>query len=217
MDYEFARHMMVENQVRTNKVTAANVVRAVESVPREAFVPEHLKDVAYVDEDLPLGGGRYLMEPMVMARMIQVADIEATDAVLDVGCGPGYSAAVLGKLAGAVVAVESDESLAARATEALGAQGVDNAAVIVGDMTAGCKKQAPYDVIFIGGGVGDVPKTLFDQLNEGGRLIAPVLGEAGICRVTVYRKLDGEIGAAPMFDCAVPPLPGFEKSHGFVF
>jgi len=114
MDFSAARRNMVERQVRTNKVTDEAVLEALAQLPRERFVPESLSAVAYIDEDVPLGNGRYLMEPMVFARLVQAAQLQPGDRVLDLGCGCGYSTAILSRLANQVIALESDSSCMAQ-------------------------------------------------------------------------------------------------------
>ena len=141
VDYAAARMNMVDSQIRTNKVTNAELIAAFESVPREAFVPERLAGVAYVDEDIALSNGRYLMEPMVLARLLQEARPGPADVVLDVGCGTGYATAILAKLAATVVALESDHDLAVKATKLLGDLGIDNAIVVEGPLPAGWPAQ----------------------------------------------------------------------------
>lgn len=218
MDYAIARHNMVESQIRTNRVTDQLVMQAMEAIPREMFVPKALRGIAYSDEDIDLGSGRWLMEPMVFARLLQAALIDSNDVILDVGCATGYSTAVLSRLASTVVAVESDSDLAAQATETLSQLGIDNAAVIDGGLSEGCPQQGPYDVIFLGGAVEEVPQALLDQLAEGGRLVTVVrapsdpFGEA-----MIFRRTDGYVGNRPLFDANIPPLPGFAKAPTFTF
>ena len=158
-DFETARFNMVESQIRTNDITDPALLKAFQTVPREAFVPASVEAIAYMDEDLcvqPAAEGRaarYLMEPRVFAKLVQAAEITDSDLVLDVGCATGYSAAILARVADAVVAVEADEELAAKAGETLLAQSVDNAAVVVGKLQDGCAKQGPFDVIVLSGSV----------------------------------------------------------------
>ena len=217
MDYAAARHAMLENQVRANKVTDAKVIHAIDAIPREAFVADAIKGVAYVDEDLNLGNGRYLMEPMVLARLMQSAEIGDDDTVLDIGCATGYSTAVLARVAKAVVAVESDAEMAKQASDILTGLGIDNAAVIAGALDAGMAEQGPFDAIFVGGAVADVPETLVEQLADDGRLVAVVLDDKGLGRATLYRRNAGSVTQTVLFDASVPALPGFEKTQSFVF
>ena len=216
IDFAAARKQMVDSQLLPNKVTDAHVIAAMSAVPREAFLPEGLRGVAYMDEDVQVGPGRYVIEPMVFARLLQAAAIRRTDAVLDVGCATGYSAAVLARIAGVVVAVEEDRSLAAQASASLATIGAENAAVITGPLAAGYAAQAPYDVIVLEGAVEEVPAALLDQLAEGGRL-AVVLAGRGIGKATLYTRSAGVIGHRQLFDAGLPPLPGFAREAGFVF
>ena len=207
---------MVESQIRTNKVTDQRVITAFEAVPRELFVDEAKRGFAYVDEDLEVAVGRYLMEPMVLARLLQAAAPQPGDIVLDIGCASGYSAAVLARLADSVVALESDEALAAQASETLVELGIDNVAVVAGSLEEGYPSEGPYDVIFVGGAIETVPSGLLDQLKDGGRLVA-VVGYGRAALATLYTKSDGDIGSRPEFDADVRPLPGFRKAKAFVF
>ncbi len=216
VDFAAARKQMVDAQLLPNKVTDAQVIDAMSSVPREAFVPESRRGVAYVDEDVPVAPGRFIIEPMVFARLLQAAAIRNTDAVLDVGCATGYSAAVLSRIAGVVVAVEEDAALAASASASLAALGAENAAVITAPLRTGYAAQAPYDVIVLQGAVEEVPAALLDQLGEGGRLVA-VLAGRGIGKATLFTRTAGVIGQRQLFDAGLPPLPGFAREAGFVF
>jgi protein-L-isoaspartate(D-aspartate) O-methyltransferase len=216
-DYAAARHNMVEGQIRTNKVTDPALVAALASVPREAFVPKAMQAIAYVDEDLQIGPGRYLMEPLVLARLLQVAEVTPSDAALDIGCASGYSTAVIAKIAGSVVAVESDPKLVERANQSLGELGIDNAAVVQGDLARGYAKQAPYNVIVLNGAVERVPGEIADQLVEGGRLVAVVRDAGGIGRATLMTRVGGTLSSRIIFDAATPDLPGFARASGFVF
>ncbi len=215
-DFAAARKQMVDSQILPNKVTDAGLIEALGAVPREVFVPQALRGVAYVDEDVPVAPGRYIIEPMVFARLLQAAAIRKTDAVLDVGCATGYSSAVLARLASVVVAVEEDATLAAEASNNLGGVGAENAAVIQGPLNAGYAAQAPYDVIVLEGAVEDVPAALLDQLGEGGRLVAVIAGR-GIGKATLFTRTGGVIGHRQLFDAGLPALPGFAREAGFVF
>jgi len=216
-DYAAARQHMIDCQIRPNKVTDPAVVAALGSLPREDFVPERLQGVAYIDEDIDLGGGRYLMEPMVLARLFQEAAPSAVDVALVVGAASGYSAAALAAICSTVVALESDPDLAAGANAALTALGIDNAVVVQGPLTEGYPSQGPYGVILFDGAVDEVPAAYFDQLEDGGRL-AVVLAPAGrVGRAVLYTKADGRISERPLFDAAIHRLPGFNESSDFVF
>lgn len=215
-DFLALRRLMLESQIKPNRVTDNRVHEAIFAVPRERFVPDLLKSVAYVDEDISLGGGRYLIEPRVFARMLQEAGIAAHEKVLDVGAGTGYTAAVLSHLAATVVALEVAADLATQARAALADLGLANVTVVVGDLAKGHATGQPYDVILIEASVPDVPPALFDQLAEGGRLIA-VLRDGPMGVATLFTKAGGIVGRRPLFDAATPILPGFERAPAFVF
>ena len=217
-DFPQARANMVESQLRCNNVNDKRVLAAFLAVRREAFVPAQMRPFAYMDEDLRLRGldpDRVLLEPMTQARLIQLAEIEPTDVVLDVNGATGYSAAILSRMADAVVALEADETLAAEATRVLAEEGFDNAAVVSGPLREGWKREAPYDAIVVNGAVEEVPDAWFDQLKPDGRLVCVVgTGQAG--RLRVYRggvRSDG----VDAFNAAVPLLSGFEREEAFIF
>ncbi|MEL0106153.1 MAG: protein-L-isoaspartate O-methyltransferase [Rhodospirillaceae bacterium] len=216
MDYAEARLNMVENQIRTNRVTDPLIIKAMGELPREAFVPGEKAGIAYIDEDIEIAPGRYLMEPMVLARLLQAAEITESDVVLDIGCGTGYASAVLSHMANTVVALESDAGLAAQATETLSALEIDTVAVVEGALSAGAPKQAPYDVIFIGGAVAEVPQAIAGQLAEGGRLVA-VTNKKSIGTGALITNHRGILTRRDLFDAATPFLPGFEPAPEFVF
>jgi protein-L-isoaspartate(D-aspartate) O-methyltransferase len=178
-------------------------------VPREIFVPKQRAGGAYVDGPVPVGNGRSLMEPRVFARLVQFADIQPTDVVLDVGCGSGYSAAILSRLASTVVALETDSELAGRASANLAALGVDNVAVVTGALPDGDAAHGPYDVIMIEGQVPSIPDKLLKQLAEGGRLLVVMDQGAGPGRATLYSRFGGTVSHRIVFDATVGRLPGF--------
>jgi protein-L-isoaspartate(D-aspartate) O-methyltransferase len=217
IDYAAARLNMVEGQIRTNKVTDEAVIDAFLSVPRERFVPPALSGAAYVDEDIPLGGGRWLMEPMVFARLLQLAELGREDTVLEIGCGTGYGTALLSRLAHAVVAVESDPRLAAEARARLAELGCENAAVVEGPLAEGYPGRAPYDAILFSGAVAEVPEAIGRQLAAGGRLLAVVKAPTGLGQAEVMIRADGVLSRRPVFDAATPLLPGFQREPSFVF
>jgi protein-L-isoaspartate(D-aspartate) O-methyltransferase len=203
-------------------VTDHAILAVLGEVPRELFVPPAMRSLAYIDHDIQIQEGaagsppRYLMEAAPFARMVQAAAIQPTDIVLDVGCGAGYSAAVLSRLADSVVALESDPGLAARASETLMELGIDNVAVVSGPLEAGYPDEGPYDAILLGGAVEVVPEALLSQLREGGRLVA-VVGYGRAAPALVYTRSNGDWGRHAEFDAEVKPLPGFRKPMAFVF
>lgn len=216
-DFAARRQNMVESQIRTNKVTHPALIAAMEEVPREQFVPKAKQGVAYVDEDIAIAPGRALMEPMVLARLLQAAEIRPSDVVLDIGCGTGYSAAVLGRMANTVVALESNPELARQAIDLLTMLAIDNVAVVEGGLPEGYPKQAPYDAIVLEGMVPGIPDDISHQLADGGRLVAVVSDEQGIGRAALYTRRGGAMSHRQIFDAAVVPLPGFEVEPEFVF
>ncbi len=218
MDYSIARRNMVEGQIRTNRVTDPLVITALKTLPREVFVPKAMQSACYLDEDVPLGGGRALMEPVALARLLQEAAVRNTDAVLVIGAGTGYAAAALAHMASAVVALESDADLANGASRRMADLGIDNVAVVTGPLDLGYPQQAPYDVIFFDGAVADIPAAICDQLAEGGRLVAVVQPDrVRMGRATLVTRNEGAVGRRVVFDANVAMLPGFEPEAAFTF
>lgn len=217
MDFDAARTRMVDNQIRTTDVTRHEILRAFLEVPREEFVPAARKPLAYIDEDVPLGNGRFIMEASPFAKLIQLAAIRPDDVVLDVGCGTGYSSAVLSHLAGSVVALEQDPELAEAATENLARLDYVTCAVVEGPLNEGYPSEAPFDVIFVQGSVDILPETLLAQLRDGGRLVV-VEGQGNAAEAKLYFRDDnGVVGSRFGFNCSIRPLPGFQKKAEFAF
>ncbi|MBO0141527.1 protein-L-isoaspartate O-methyltransferase [Agrobacterium sp. Ap1] len=216
IDFEAARIKMVEHQIRTTDVTSHSVLRAFLSVPREAFVSEKAKPLAYLDADIELSPGRYLMEASPLAKLLQAAEITKNDRALDVGAGSGYVAALLSHLAGSVTALESDGALCELAAANLNALGCQNVTVVTGELTKGYAAAAPYDLIFVNGSVEEVPAALLEQLAEGGRLVA-VIGYGNAAQAKILLKEHGAISESSRFNLSVKPLPGFAKVKEFVF
>lgn len=217
MDYAAARSNMVESQLRTNKVTDVDLLAAFGSVPRELFLPQSRRGIAYVDEDILLAADRYLMDPMVLARLLQAAAIRSGDVVLDIGCGTGYASAIMAKLTDTVVALESDGALAETANETLSGLGVDNVVVVQGPLAEGYAKQAPYNVILLAGAVAEAPRAVFDQLAEDGRLVTVVKDGPGLGQACLFRRTGGAVSHRALFDAGTPLLPGFTREPRFVF
>jgi protein-L-isoaspartate(D-aspartate) O-methyltransferase len=217
MDFAMARRMMVEGQIRTRDVFDTDLLTAMLEVPRERFVGPAQAPLAYVDRDIPVtdDGSRCLVQPMVLARLLQAADMTGDSHVLDVGCATGYASALLARRAGTVVALEENADLVAFARAVLGelAPGVK---VVNGPLTAGWPRLAPYDVIVLGGVVELVPDALFAQLKEGGRLVA-VVGSRPATKAMVYSSIRGEVSGRPVMDAGGSALPGFAKPPAFVF
>ena len=223
-DFSTARHNMVESQLRPNNVTHPQLVAAMAEIPRESFVPAARQAMAYCDDAvqvLPSGDGegsvRFIMEPMTFGRLVQLAGVTSDDLVLDIGCGTGYSAAVLGRLADAVVALEESEAVAEAAGKLLNDTGIDNVAVLAGSLEKGYPQEGPYDVIILEGAVEQVPSQLFEQLKDGGRLVAIVI-EGGIGQAKLFEKRGESVSFRADFDAQASLLPGFEKADpGFTF
>ncbi len=217
MDYSAARHNMVENQIRVNRVTHQGIINAFGEIPREVFVPDNLATLAYVDEKLMITEGRYLLQPMVLARLLQSAKIRADDVVLEIGCGTGYSTAILASIANTVVAIEEDEALAKQATNNMVELGVDNAAILTSPLAEGYKKQHPYNAIVLSGSVAKVPESILAQLNDGGRLVTVVNKHDSLGKGVLMTKFGGSISTEEIFDAWTPILPGFELPPSFAF
>lgn len=216
-DFAALRQTMVDTQLRTNKVTDENVLAAMNDIPREMFVPADRASLAYIDEDIRIGKSRCMIEPMVLARMIQATEVGPEDVVLDVACGSGYSSAVLGRIARAVVVVESDTDLAGAASARLTKLGLDNVVVEMGQINAGWADQAPYDVIIVNGACGAISEAILAQLAEGGRLCAIIRGAGGTGMAKLFVKSGGVVSNRGLFDASVPALPEFELEEGFSF
>lgn len=223
-DFQELRVKMVDGQVRTTDVTDADILSALLAIPREEFVPARLRALAYIDEDVQIAEGqiaegrpgRFLMRASPFAKLVQLAGVRAGDLVLDVGAGTGYSSAVLARIAGFVVALESDAALAGEAGERLAALGCENVSVVEGPLAAGHAAQAPYDVILVEGAVDEVSPELISQLKDGGRLVA-VVGEGNSGRATLWLKEDGLVSSRAAFNAAVPALDAFRREPAFEF
>ena len=215
-DTAAARRMMVDCQVRTADVTNLDLIAAMLAVPRERFVPAAMSGLAYTDGDIALGNGRVLLKPMVLAKLIQAAQLKEGDNVLDVGCGTGYSSAVIAPLVGSVVALEEDAALARLAQEGLAATGAGNVTVVAGPLAAGWPAAAPYDLILLNGATEIVPETLGHQLKPDGRLLC-IFGGSPASKAMDYRLIEDRLVGRPIFDAAAPVLPGFVAPATFVF
>lgn len=219
-DFATKRRMMVDGQIRPSDITDPRLIDAMLEIPREDFLPAGKADLAYLDQDLPVGGEgkivRRLLKPMVLAKMIHALDLNEEDRVLDVGCLTGYSSAILGRLAGPVVALEEDTVLLGEARAALARAGTSNIKVVQNGLAYGYAADAPYDAILVNGAVEAPPETLFGQLRDGGRLVC-VQGGGPAAKAMLYRLDLGDIGGRPIFDATAPVLPGFAVPPAFVF
>jgi protein-L-isoaspartate(D-aspartate) O-methyltransferase len=215
-DAAAARRLMVDGQVRTADVTDAALLDAMLTIPRERFLPPSLAPLAYQDNDIRIGKGRALLKPMVLAKLIQAAQPRGGDRALDVGCGTGYSTAVLARLAGTVIGLEEDPELARQAKETLAACGVGNAEIVVGSLTAGWPGAAPYDVVLLNGAAEVVPEVFGHQIKRDGRLVG-VCGRVPATKGTIFHVSEGHLVGRPLFDGAAGLLPGFAAPAAFVF
>ena len=228
-DFTEARNHMVDGQVRPNKVNDPRIIQAMRRLPRERFVPPHLAGLAYIDEDVPLGGGRFLMEPMVIARLVQLARVRAGERALVVGAGTGYGAALLAACGAEVTALENDERLTAIARRVL-AEMAPGVSLVAGPLAQGWAKAGPYDAVLIEGAVREIPDAIAQQVRTGGRLVTVMCGVhgvsggalgdtsggtcAGVLAEPSGRRghADAVLRAQAEFDCATPLLPGLESA-----
>jgi protein-L-isoaspartate(D-aspartate) O-methyltransferase len=216
-----ARQKMVDGQIRTQDVTDMRILEAMLAIPREDFLPESQRALAYLDLDLPLSGTaagspRYLIQPVVIARLLQALELASDDKVLVLGCGPGYTAALTARLAGKVIALECDPTLAAMARKNISALGFDNVTVESGPLADGLAGDAPYDAIVFDGATDVVPDALYRQLADGGRL-AGVFATSEPPRATLVTRAQDDFGMRVLFDISTPVLPGMERRPEFVF
>ncbi len=219
-DIQFAdaRRNMVDSQILPNKVTDERLIAAIADLPREIFVPTSRRALSYIDESIEVEGGRFLMQPMVLARLVQIAEPKQSDVALVIGATSGYAPAVLSYLVETVVAIESDGSLLQKAERNIRELELDNVAVVEGDLAAGHPDEAPYDIILIDGGVPEVPPTIADQLSDGGRLVAvEIAPDAVVGRGVLVTKHGGSISKRAVFDANEPILPGYERASDFIF
>lgn len=219
VDAATQRINMVESQVLPSDVTDHRILRAMRELPREKFVPASLGGLAYIDEPVPVtqagSARRFILAPRVQAKLLQLADIGDDNHVLDIGCASGYSAALIGRIARSVIAVESDESLAAMARANIADVGLGNVAVVSGRLAGGWPNKAPYDAIVIEGSIELPPEDLLDQLKDGGRLVA-IVNEDGIGKATIWKRFGLSMDARVAFDAAAPELSEFSKVPVFV-
>jgi protein-L-isoaspartate(D-aspartate) O-methyltransferase len=213
---------MVESQVRTSDVTDRSLLRAMLEIPRETFVPASMRELAYMDAEVRIassvkgGAPRALMAPRTFAKLVQLAEIEASDIVLDVGTCTGYSAAVLARVAERVIALECDERLAEEATRLLRSLSIDNATVIRSDLAEGHVEESPYDAIIVEGAIVERPSRLLEQLKDRGRLVA-VVTEGPLGKAVIWRRFGSTFDETAAFDATACMLPGFEKAPEFIF
>jgi len=216
MNFSQARTAMVDSQVRPNDVTKYSIIAALLNTERENFVPEAMRSVAYADAPISLDDGRVLLDARVFSKLLDALNIQPTDFVLDIGCGLGYSTAILAQLAEAVIGVEEDAMMARTAADNLVAAQADNAVIEEGSLVAGAKKHGPYDVVMIQGAVENLPKALAAQIKDGGR-IGVIFNENGVGTARIGIKSGDVISWRDTFNADAPVLPGFENAPGFTF
>jgi len=214
-DYAARRSTMVDTQVRPSDVTKFPIIDAMMSVPREIFVPADRREAAYLGENIDLGGGRVLLEPRTLAKMLDGLDIRGDELVMDVACAQGYSSAVIAEMAEAVVAVDEADRLNG-AQESLGQINADNVILHEGNPAEGAAEHGPYDAIVVEGGVEELPAAILDQLKDGGR-IACLFMEGQLGTVRIGYKIDGRMSWRFAFNASAPVMPGFEKKRAFTF
>ena len=218
MDFKIARKNMVENQIRANKVTSLNVINAFLDVPREKFVPDALQEISYVDEDIQLSRNRFMMKPMILARLFQSLNLKGNENILHVGSNSGYGSAILSRMCSSVISLESDKKLFETSIHTFSNMGFDNVVPLHGSMENGVEKEAPFDIIFIEGSIETEPKSLFSQLNENGKLIAIIRPEnIKIGKAKLFFKISNEIGLENLFDAQVSKLSIFKSKTKFSF
>ena len=221
MNYQLARQNMVDNQIRTNRVTNNNIISAMTELPRERFVPERSAEIAYVDTVIEIASGRDLVSPMVLAKLIQEANVSSEDLVQVIGCGTGYAAAILSSMSKAVVLVEDQSEICDKAEALFIELGIDNVLVFKTDLVNGCKKQAPFNIIIICGAIEEVPIKLINQLEEGGRIITMILDSELVSypttKATILTKYNGKLVGKEVFEVNTPKIKSFNKDKVFKF
>jgi len=218
MDFKIARKNMVENQIRANKVTSLNIINAFLDVPREKFVPDALQEISYVDEDIQLSRNRFMMKPMILARLFQSLNLKGNENILHVGSNSGYGSAILSRMCSSVISLESEKKLFETSIHTFSNMGFDNVVPLHGSMENGVEKEAPFDIIFIEGSIETEPKSLFGQLNENGKLIAIIRpANIKIGKAKLFFKISNEIGLENLFDAQVSKLSIFKSKTKFSF
>lgn len=215
-DMQVARTAMINSQLKPSEVNDPDILSAFAAIPREVFVPKSKRGFAYVDEDIEVQQDRYLMEPLILGRLLVASGISSKDVVLDIGCATGYSSAVISCIAEAVVALECDEKMAAKAESLFAELDIMNAATVIGPLEEGKPDQGPFDIIMIQGAVDVIPDALVEQLKDGGRLLC-VKRSKGVGRAHIVTRQKQVFAARDLFDANVMPLPGFQKISAFTF
>lgn len=217
MDFAKLRRIMVDSQVRVNDVTSTEVVSAFSTIPREVFVPKAMRASAYAELEIETADDRAMWLPRDLGKMLVAFEAQPTDVSLVIGAGAGYTAALLGHMTDAVIALEDDEALVDAMVERFAEIGMDEAVGVQGELAKGLPDQGPFDVILVGGMVEEVPQAWLDQLSDGGRLGVVVSTGRGIGAARVYKRAGDTFAHREAFECCPPILPGFEKKAEFVF
>ena len=221
-DYEMARRRMVDNQLRTNEVFDSRILSAMNKIPRESFLPVSKRATAYIDENIFVKEGsteqitRFMLKPTIIARLLELAEPKSTDLALVVASTEGYAATIIAQVVESVVGVEEDEELVDSSMNVISELGTDNLAIVAGKISRGMESEGPYDIVFINGAVEEVPDALFEQLNDGGRLVV-VVGLGLAAQAMLYRKSGNSVSGVAKFNASVPLLPGMQLPKEFEF
>ena len=218
-DFELARKNMVDCQIRPSSVVNPVLLKSFEDIPREIFVPEKLQHIAYSDENIDIGQGRFLMEPATHAKLLQEANLKENDIVLDVGVGSGYSSAILSSNVSTVISLEVNKRQMDKATRLWSELDLCNIALVESSLNNGESKHAPYSLIVINGAVPEVPQIILDQLADNGRLVTIIKSpKQTIGKATIFAKdSHGHISSEPLFEAGVPYIKGFDTKTSFQF
>ena len=213
-----ARKIMLESQIRPNKVIDERVLSAFSEIPRELFVQKSMRDIAYIDEDLPLSNGRYLMEPMILARLIQSLELSVSDNVMIIGVGTGYSAAIISQIVASVIGIESRANLIQKAESNLTSLDITNAVLFKERLQDGYSKEAPYNAILIDGGVSFIPDNILNQLANDGRLVSIYRSKAETAgEASLWMRAARKFSRTCLFNAQVPTLEEFKLKQEFSF
>lgn len=217
MDFAQARKVMVDSQVRVNDVTSSEVVSAFSSIPREVFVPKGMRASAYAELEIETSDARAMWLPRDLGKILVALEAEASDVSLVIGAGAGYSAALLGHMTDAVIALEDDEALVDAMAERFAEIGMDKAVPVQGALSDGLAEQGPFDIILVAGMIEEVPQAWLDQLSDGGSLAVVVATGRGVGAARIYKRAGDTFSYREAFECCPPILPGFEAEKAFVF
>ena len=207
---------MVEGQIKPLGNISKQVMDAFLSIPRDQFVPLELKNFAYLEKNIELNNGRFLLKPSLIAKIISLADFNSSDTVLIIGSSTGYSSAILSNIAETVISIEEDDQLVNFSETIVLDKKIDNVVFLKKDLNEGCPEHGPFNKILIEGAVEDIPSYLFDQLDENGKMIA-IIANGDLSEVREYNKVEENIGSKFLFNCEAPKLKAFNKTDSFNF